>query len=68
MDRSEAETLEFRGAAALFLPPATLQKGRVLEEGMQQSQLITYADIGEVRTVTGAATCNQLLGTSDVPC
>ena len=28
---------------------------------MQQPQLTTYADIGEVRTVTGAATCNQLL-------
>jgi hypothetical protein len=26
-----------------------------------QQQLITYADIGEVRTVTGAGTCNQLL-------
>jgi hypothetical protein len=33
----------------------------VLEEGMQQSPLTTYADIGEVRTVTGAAACNQLL-------
>jgi hypothetical protein len=28
---------------------------------MQQSQLTTYADITEVRTLTGAATCNQLL-------
>ena len=28
---------------------------------MQQSQGTTYADITEVRTVTGAATCNQLL-------
>jgi hypothetical protein len=28
---------------------------------MQQPQLTTYADIGEVRTVTGTATCNQLL-------
>jgi hypothetical protein len=28
---------------------------------MQQTQLTTYADITEVRTVTGAATCNQLL-------
>jgi hypothetical protein len=28
---------------------------------MQQPQLTTYADIGEVRIVTGAATCNQLL-------
>jgi hypothetical protein len=28
---------------------------------MQQSQPTTYADIAEVRTVTGAATCNQLL-------
>jgi hypothetical protein len=33
----------------------------VLEEGMQQSQLTTYADIAEVRTVTGEAACNQLL-------
>jgi hypothetical protein len=28
---------------------------------MQQPQGITYADIAEVRTVTGAAACNQLL-------
>jgi hypothetical protein len=28
---------------------------------MQQPQVTTYADIGEVRTVTGAAACNQLL-------
>ncbi len=28
---------------------------------MQQPQLTTYADIGEVRAVTGAAACNQLL-------
>jgi hypothetical protein len=28
---------------------------------MQQQQVTTYADIAEVRTVTGAATCNQLL-------
>ena len=28
---------------------------------MQQPHLTTYADIGEVRTVTGAAVCNQLL-------
>jgi hypothetical protein len=28
---------------------------------MQQPQLTTYADIAEVRTLTGAATCNQLL-------
>jgi hypothetical protein len=28
---------------------------------MQQPQLTTYADITEVRTLTGAATCNQLL-------
>ncbi len=28
---------------------------------MQQSQLTTYADITEVRTLTGAAACNQLL-------
>jgi hypothetical protein len=28
---------------------------------MQQPQLTTYADIAEVRTATGASTCNQLL-------
>jgi hypothetical protein len=28
---------------------------------MQQPHPTTYADIGEVRTVTGAAACNQLL-------
>jgi hypothetical protein len=28
---------------------------------MQQRQVTTFADIAEVRTVTGAATCNQLL-------
>jgi hypothetical protein len=28
---------------------------------MQQPQVMTYADIAEVRTVTGASTCNQLL-------
>jgi hypothetical protein len=33
----------------------------VEEERMQQLHLTTYADIAEVRTVTGAATCNQLL-------
>jgi hypothetical protein len=28
---------------------------------MQQPQLTTYAEIAEVRTLTGAAACNQLL-------
>jgi hypothetical protein len=28
---------------------------------MQQPQVTTYAAIGEVRTVAGAAACNQLL-------
>jgi hypothetical protein len=28
---------------------------------MQQAHLTTYADIAEVRTVSGASTCNQLL-------
>ncbi len=28
---------------------------------MRQSPLTTYADIGEVRTTSGAVTCNQLL-------
>jgi hypothetical protein len=28
---------------------------------MEQPQLTTYADITEVRTMTGAAACNQLL-------
>jgi hypothetical protein len=32
-----------------------------MEEDMQQSPLTTYADIGEVRTTTAAAACNQLL-------
>ena len=31
---------------------------------MQQSQLTTYADITEVRTVVNTATCNQLLSES----
>jgi hypothetical protein len=31
-------------------------------ENMQQAYLTTYATIAEVRTVTGAAACNQLLG------
>jgi hypothetical protein len=30
-------------------------------ENMQQPQVTTYADIAEVRTVPGAAACNQLL-------
>jgi hypothetical protein len=30
-------------------------------ENMQQSPVTTYADIVEVRTVTGATACNQLL-------
>ena len=33
----------------------------MLEEAMQQPHLTTYADMGEVRTMTGAAACNQLL-------
>jgi hypothetical protein len=37
-----------------------LKKNR-LEWNMQQPHLTTYADITEVRTVTGAAACNQLL-------
>ncbi len=32
-----------------------------LKDVMQQSPLTTYAEIAEVRTVTGASTCNQLL-------
>jgi hypothetical protein len=28
---------------------------------MQQPQVMTYADIAEVRTTIGTATCNQLL-------
>jgi hypothetical protein len=28
---------------------------------MQQTQVMTYTDIAEVRAVSGAATCNQLL-------
>jgi hypothetical protein len=34
---------------------------RFWSSAMQQSQGIGYVDIVEVRTVTGAATCNQLL-------
>jgi hypothetical protein len=30
-------------------------------QSMQQPQLTPYADIAEVRTVSGAAACNQLL-------
>jgi hypothetical protein len=37
-----------------------LKKNRS-EENMQQPHQTTYADIAEVRTVTGAAACNQLL-------
>ena len=37
-----------------------------MEVGMQQPQLTTYADITEVRTVTGAAACNQLLANGGV--
>jgi hypothetical protein len=40
--------------------PLSLKKG-VLEEGMEQPQGTGYADIIEVRTVPGAAACNQLL-------
>jgi hypothetical protein len=36
-------------------------KKKRLEWNMQQPHLTTYADIAEVRTVTGAAACNQLL-------
>jgi hypothetical protein len=36
-------------------------KKKRLEENMQQRQLTTYAEIAEVRTVTGATACNQLL-------
>src|SRR5919106_1558465 len=55
------QSLDCRGAAAPFPLPDTLQIDRALEEDMQQPQLRGYADIGEVRTVTGAAACNQLL-------
>ena len=34
---------------------------KVVEEGLQQPRLTTYAEIAEVRTVPGAAACNQLL-------
>jgi hypothetical protein len=54
MDRSEAETLDAEGRQPL-------KTAWVRKSEMQQPQLITYADIGEVRTVTGAAACNQLL-------
>jgi hypothetical protein len=41
--------------------PLSIKKDTVLEEGVQQPQMKGYTDIGEIRTVTGAATCNQLL-------
>jgi hypothetical protein len=43
------------------LPPDTLRKNRIIGEVMQQPDLTTYTEIAEVRTVTGAAACNQLL-------
>ena len=39
----------------------------VLEEHMQQPLPTTYADIAEVRTVSGAAACNQLLAVGVYP-
>jgi hypothetical protein len=36
-------------------------KKKRLEWSMQQPQVMTYAAIAEVRAVTGAAACNQLL-------
>jgi hypothetical protein len=36
-------------------------KKKRLEWNMQQPHLTTYAEIAEVRTVTGATACNQLL-------
>jgi hypothetical protein len=62
MDRSEAETLDGRGAAA---PPDALQKEtRVWRRRMQQPHLgevMIYADITEVRQETRAAECKKLL-------
>src|ERR671914_1563373 len=40
--------------------PLSLKK-KHLEWNMQQPHLTTYADIAEVRIVSGAAACNQLL-------
>ena len=39
----------------------------IRRSGMQQPQLTTYAEICEVRTVSGTATCNQLLAEGWVP-
>jgi hypothetical protein len=67
VDRSEAETLDGRGAAAPFLIIFPLGKGHALpywSDSMQQpnvGDVTIYADIAEVRTLTGAAACNQLL-------
>jgi hypothetical protein len=36
-------------------------RNKLWRRGMQQPHVTTYAEITEVRTVTGAATCNQLL-------
>jgi hypothetical protein len=36
-------------------------KKKRLEWNMQQPHLTTYAEIAEVRTVSGAAACNELL-------
>jgi hypothetical protein len=45
----------------VFLRLERLFRKKVFEENMQQPHLAAYADIAEVRTLTGAATCNQLL-------
>jgi hypothetical protein len=60
--RAKRRPLTAEGRQPLSLAADALQKEtQVWRRGMQQSQLTTYPDIGEVRTVTSAATCNQLL-------
>jgi hypothetical protein len=57
MDRSEAETLDGRGAAAP-------EKGWVWRSDMQQpylGEVTIYADIAEVRQETRGADCKKLL-------
>jgi hypothetical protein len=56
---SEIVTLAILGQGTSFERDMLRNKRR--RSGMQQPHLTTYAAIAEVRTVTGAAACNQLL-------
>jgi hypothetical protein len=59
--RSQVDCLRASKAKTVSDRVKGYARNRGLREGMQQTQLTTYADIAEVRTVTGASTCNQLL-------